>query len=90
MAIDPEIILMDEPCSALDPISTYKVEELIRELSADYTLIVVTHNLHQAARISTRTALFNQEELVEYASTDDIFQHPRERETGDYVSGRFG
>lgn len=90
LAINPEIVLMDEPCSALDPISTYKIEELIQELSGDYTLIVVTHNMHQAARISTRTAFFNLGELVEYATTEEIFQRPKQRETEDYVSGRFG
>lgn len=90
LAVQPEIILMDEPCSALDPISTYKVEELIQELAGDYTLIVVTHNMHQAARISRETAFFMMGELVEFGLTDDIFQRPRVRATDDYVSGRFG
>ena len=90
LAINPEIILMDEPCSALDPISTYKIEELIKELSGDYTLIVVTHNMHQAGRISSHTAFFNLGELVEYGTTESIFQRPAKRETEDYVSGRFG
>ncbi len=90
LAINPEIILMDEPCSALDPISTYKIEELIKALAGDYTLIVVTHNMHQAGRISSQTAFFNMGELVEHGSTEDIFQRPRQRETEDYVSGRFG
>ena len=90
LAVQPEIILMDEPCSALDPISTYKVEELIRELAQDYTLIVVTHNMHQAARISNCTAFFMLGKLVEVGPTDEIFQRPQSAETEAYVSGRFG
>ncbi len=90
LAIQPSIILMDEPCSALDPISTYHIEGLIRELADEYTLIVVTHNLHQASRISDYTGFFMLGRLVEYESTEKLFQTPKERETEDYVSGRFG
>jgi phosphate transport system ATP-binding protein len=90
LAIQPNIILMDEPCSALDPISTYHIEGLIRELADEYTLIVVTHNLHQASRISDYTGFFMLGRLVEYESTEKLFQAPKERETEDYVSGRFG
>lgn len=90
LAIQPDIILMDEPCSALDPISTYHIEALIRELANEYTLIVVTHNLHQASRISDYTGFFMLGRLVEYGHTEKLFQAPKERETEDYVSGRFG
>lgn len=90
LAIQPNIILMDEPCSALDPISTYHIEGLIRELANEYTLIVVTHNLHQASRISDYTGFFMLGRLVEYETTEKLFQAPKERETEDYVSGRFG
>ncbi|MCC6740319.1 MAG: phosphate ABC transporter ATP-binding protein, partial [Planctomycetia bacterium] len=90
LANDPEIILMDEPASALDPISTAKVEETIRELRKQYTIIIVTHNMQQAARCSDRTAFFLLGELVEEGPTGEIFQRPKRRETEDYVSGKFG
>ena len=90
LAVRPEIILMDEPCSALDPISTAKVEELITILSKDHTLLVVTHNLQQAERISDYTAFFMFGELVEHGHSKKIFSEPVHRSTQDYVSGRFG
>ncbi len=90
IAVKPEIVLMDEPCSALDPIATAKVEELIRNLREVYTIIVVTHNMQQATRISDRTAFFYLGELVEYGPTTGIFFSPSKRETEDYISGRFG
>jgi phosphate transport system ATP-binding protein len=90
MAIDPEIILMDEPCSALDPIATGHVEDLILELKAHYTIVIVTHNMQQATRVSDRTAFFYLGEMVEYASTRKIFENPSHKRTLDYISGRFG
>ncbi|MFT5906038.1 MAG: phosphate transport system ATP-binding protein [Cryomorphaceae bacterium] len=90
MAVKPKIILMDEPCSALDPIATAKVEELITELRNDYTIVIVTHSMQQAARISDRTAFFYLGELIEYEDTDTIFQNPGVKRTEDYISGRFG
>jgi phosphate transport system ATP-binding protein len=90
IAIEPDIILMDEPCSALDPLSTAKVEELIRRLAADYTIVIVTHNLQQAARVSNRTAFFWLGRLVEYGETATLFANPKERHTADYIMGRFG
>lgn len=90
LAVMPQIILMDEPTSALDPISSYRVEELIMSLSKEFTLIVVTHNMHQAARISDFTAFFMLGNLVEFGSTEQVFQRPSEKSTEDYVSGRFG
>ena len=90
IAIRPEIILMDEPASALDPIATGKIEELILELKRDFTIIIVTHNMQQAARISNRTAFFYLGELVEFDSTHKIFTNPSQRRTEDYVTGRFG
>jgi phosphate transport system ATP-binding protein len=90
IAIEPEIILMDEPCSALDPIATLKIEELIAELKSQYTIVIVTHNLQQAARVSGRTAFFWLGRLVEYSSTVDLFTNPREKHTEDYITGRFG
>jgi len=90
IAIDPEIILMDEPCSALDPIATVKIEELIYQLKSRYTLVIVTHNLQQAARVSDRTAFFWLGKLVEYGSTAEVFTKPREKHTEDYLTGRFG
>ena len=89
-AIDPAIILMDEPCSALDPIATARVEELILELKENYTIVIVTHNMQQASRVSDRTAFFYLGELVEYDFTSKIFTNPAERRTEDYISGRFG
>ncbi len=90
LAIEPDVILMDEPTSALDPISTLKVEELVQELKKDYSIIIVTHNMQQAARISDRTAFFLSGEVVEYNKTDVIFQTPADQRTEDYISGRFG
>ncbi len=90
LANDPEIILMDEPASALDPISTAKIEETLRELRKQYTIIIVTHNMQQAARCSDRTAFFLLGDLVEEGPTAEIFQRPKHRETEDYVSGKFG
>ncbi|MGN6671614.1 MAG: phosphate ABC transporter ATP-binding protein PstB [Candidatus Nucleicultricaceae bacterium] len=90
IAINPDIILMDEPCSALDPIATAKVEELIEELSDNFTIVIVTHNLHQAARISERTAFFNFGRIVEAGNTGDIFTNPKDHRTQEYITGRFG
>ncbi|WP_155591564.1 phosphate ABC transporter ATP-binding protein PstB [Lysinibacillus cavernae] len=90
LAIEPDVILMDEPTSALDPISTLKVEELVQELKKDYSIVIVTHNMQQAARISDRTAFFLSGEVVEYDKTDIIFQTPSDQRTEDYISGRFG
>jgi phosphate transport system ATP-binding protein len=90
IAVKPEILLMDEPCSALDPIATSKVEELIRELRQEFTIVIVTHNMQQATRVSDRTAFFYLGELVEYDLTTKIFTNPAKRETEEYISGRFG
>jgi phosphate transport system ATP-binding protein len=90
IAVDPEVLLMDEPCSALDPIATAKIEELIRELRARYTIVIVTHNMQQASRVSDRTAFFYVGELVEFGDTAQLFNRPRERKTEDYITGRFG
>jgi phosphate transport system ATP-binding protein len=90
IAVGPEVLLMDEPCSALDPKSTARVEELIRELEDEYTIVIVTHNMQQAARVSDRTAFFFEGTLVEIGDTDGIFTNPRNKQTEDYVSGRFG
>ncbi|MEQ8673937.1 MAG: phosphate ABC transporter ATP-binding protein PstB [Aggregatilineales bacterium] len=102
LATEPEIILMDEPCSALDPIATQRIEELMRELQTQYTIIIVTHNMQQAIRVSDYTAFYNIRkedqngketrwgELVEFSDTQDLFNSPREQETADYISGRFG
>jgi phosphate transport system ATP-binding protein len=90
IAISPEVILMDEPCSALDPIATAKVEELIDELKAHYTIVIVTHNMQQAARVSQHTAFFHLGELVEFDETESIFTNPSETRTQDYITGRFG
>lgn len=90
LAIEPDVILMDEPTSALDPISTLKVEELIQELKEDYSIIIVTHNMQQAARISDKTAFFLNGEVVEFDATDVIFSTPEDKRTEDYISGRFG
>jgi phosphate transport system ATP-binding protein len=90
IAVSPEVILMDEPCSALDPIATAKIEELIDELRANFTIIIVTHSMQQAARVSQRTAFFHLGILVESGATDQIFTNPRERRTQDYITGRFG
>jgi len=90
IAVEPEIILMDEPCSALDPIATARIEELIDELKSDYTIVIVTHNMQQAARVSQRTAFFHLGELVEEGQTEMIFNNPTDRRTQDYITGRFG
>lgn len=90
IAVKPEILLMDEPCSALDPIATAKIEELIRGLRKDFTIIIVTHNMQQAARVSDRTAFFYLGELIECGPTPVLFSNPARRETEDYISGRFG
>ena len=90
MAVRPEVILLDEPCSALDPISTAKIEELIDELKDDYTLVIVTHNMQQAARVSDFTAFMYLGELVEFGETTKIFTGPSDRRTQDYITGRFG
>src|SRR5512140_666809 len=90
MAVEPEVLLMDEPASALDPIATAKIEELIHELKATYTIVIVTHNMQQAARVSDRTAFFYMGELVEAGATEQIFTNPREQRTEDYVTGKFG
>jgi len=90
IAVEPEIILMDEPCSALDPIATLKIEELIYQLKERYTIVIVTHNLQQAARVSDQTAFFWLGRLVEYGATPDMFTAPRDKLTEDYITGRFG
>jgi phosphate transport system ATP-binding protein len=90
IAIEPDIILMDEPCSALDPIATLKIEELIHELKQEYTIIIVTHNMQQAARVADRTAFFWLGELVEIGPTEKMFTTPDNQRTEDYVSGKFG
>jgi len=90
LAVEPEVVLMDEPASALDPISTAKIEELIHELRAHYTIVIVTHNMQQAARVSDRTAFFFMGELVEVGTTEQIFTNPKEQRTEDYVTGKFG
>ena len=90
IAVDPEVILMDEPCSALDPIATARIEELIHDLRGKYAIIIVTHNMQQAARVSQRTAFFHLGELVEFGQTTDIFTNPKADRTKDYITGRYG
>jgi phosphate transport system ATP-binding protein len=90
IAVEPEVILMDEPCSALDPIATAKIEELIAELRQQYTIVIVTHNMQQAARVSQRTAYFHLGDLIEVGYTDKLFTTPRHQLTEDYITGRFG
>jgi phosphate transport system ATP-binding protein len=90
IAVDPEVILMDEPCSALDPIATAHIEELIHDLRGKYAIIIVTHNMQQAARVSQRTAFFHLGELVEYGQTSTIFTNPKAERTKDYITGRYG
>jgi phosphate transport system ATP-binding protein len=90
IAVEPEVILMDEPCSALDPIATAKIEELILELRGNYAIVIVTHNMQQAARVSQRTAFFHLGRLVEQGPTTEIFTNPREERTKDYITGRYG
>jgi phosphate transport system ATP-binding protein len=90
LAVEPEVILMDEPCSALDPNSTFRIEQLMEDLKKDYTIVIVTHNMQQAARVSQRTGFFLRGELKEFGDTDQIFTNPKVEETEAYVSGRFG
>jgi phosphate transport system ATP-binding protein len=90
LAVKPDVLLMDEPCSALDPIATLKIEELMRDLKNQYTIVIVTHNMQQAARVSDRTAFFLNGELVEQGDTDMIFTRPKDKRTEDYITGRFG
>jgi len=90
LAVEPEVLLMDEPCSALDPISTGKIEELIFELKAQYTIVIVTHNMQQAARVAEYTGFFLLGRLIEYGKTEKIFTNPSDKRTEDYITGRFG
>ena len=90
LAVQPKILLMDEPTSALDPISTSRIEELVMELKEKYTIVMVTHNMQQAVRVSDHTAFFLLGELVEFGKTDDIFSQPKDQRTEDYITGRFG
>ncbi len=90
IAVQPEVILMDEPCSALDPIATAKIEELIDELRSNYSIVIVTHSMQQAARVSQRTAFFHLGDLVETGETEQIFTNPVDQRTQDYITGRFG
>jgi phosphate transport system ATP-binding protein len=90
LAVSPEVLLMDEPTSALDPISTSRIEDLVAELKKEYTIVIVTHNMQQAARISDRTAFFYLGEMIEYDATEKIFSMPGEKRTENYITGRFG
>lgn len=90
LAVEPEVLLMDEPCSALDPISTFRIEELMEELRKSYTIVLVTHNMYQASRVSQRTGFFLMGELVEVGATEEIFERPKDKRTDDYIRGRFG
>ena len=90
LAVNPEVILMDEPCSALDPIATARIEELIDELRVDYTIIIVTHSMQQASRVSQKTAFFHLGELVEFGDTSEMFLNPKKQQTSDYITGRYG
>lgn len=90
LAVKPDVLLMDEPCSALDPVATLRIEELIHEMKRDYTIVIVTHNMQQAARVSDETAYFYLGELMEFGATDRIFTKPEKKETEDYLTGRFG
>jgi phosphate transport system ATP-binding protein len=90
IAVEPEVVLMDEPASALDPIATMKIEELIRQLSSDYTIVIVTHNMQQASRVSDVTAFFYMGQLIEFDETRRLFTNPKEKQTEDYITGRFG
>ena len=90
LAVEPEVLLMDEPASALDPIATAKIEELIHELKSAYTIVIVTHNMQQAARVSDYTAFFYIGELIEFDATEQIFTQPKVKQTEDYITGRFG
>ncbi|MDD9893213.1 MAG: ATP-binding cassette domain-containing protein, partial [Gammaproteobacteria bacterium] len=90
VAVEPEVLLLDEPCSALDPISTLKIEELIHELREDFTIVIVTHNMQQAARVSDYTAFMYLGDLIEFDDTDTLFTKPGKKQTEDYITGRFG
>jgi phosphate transport system ATP-binding protein len=90
IAVKPEVLLLDEPASALDPISTLKIEELIHELKKDFTIIIVTHNMQQAARVSDYTAFMYMGDLIEFGVTDTLFTNPEKKQTEDYITGRFG
>ena len=90
LAVEPDVLLMDEPTSALDPISTLKIEELMEELKKKYTVVIVTHNMQQAARVSDETAFFLLGELIECDTTDNIFSRPQQKKTEEYITGRFG
>src|SRR5205823_809172 len=90
LAVDPAVLLMDEPCSALDPIATARIEELILDLKKNYTIVIVTHNMQQAARVSDETAFFLLGELVEFGNTQEIFTNPKKKRTEDFITGRFG
>ena len=90
LAVEPEVLLMDEPTSALDPISTSRIEDLAMELKEKYTIVIVTHNMQQAVRISDQTAFFLLGDLVEYGSTEEMFSNPKDKRTEDYITGRFG
>lgn len=90
IAIEPEVLLLDEPASALDPLSTLKIEELIYELKAKYTIVIVTHNMQQAARVSDYTAFMYMGEMIEFGSTDELFTNPSKKQTEDYITGRYG
>ena len=90
IAVDPEIILMDEPCSALDPIATARIEELIDELRNNFTILIVTHSMQQAARVSQKTAFFHLGDMIEFGETEQIFTNPKDSKTQDYITGRFG
>ena len=90
LAVEPEVLLMDEPTSALDPISTAKIEDLVQDLKKDYTIVMVTHNMQQATRVSDKTAFFLTGEVIEFGNTDDIFSVPKDKRTEDYITGRFG
>ena len=90
LAMEPEVILMDEPCSALDPVSTARIEDLLFELKQNYTIVIVTHNMQQASRVSDYTAFMESGTLIEYGDTDQVFTRPKQKRTEDYVTGRFG
>lgn len=90
LAVEPDVLLMDEPCSALDPIATTRIEDLLHKLREHYTIVIVTHNMQQAARVSQKTAFFLQGELIEFSETDTIFTSPRNKQTEDYITGKFG
>ncbi|MCP4444353.1 MAG: phosphate ABC transporter ATP-binding protein [Myxococcales bacterium] len=90
LAVDPEVLLMDEPCSALDPIATARIEDLLSDLRQNYTIVIVTHNMQQATRVSDKTAFFLHGELIEFGETDSLFTHPADSRTEDYITGKFG